>query len=208
MKATTSSLSNRPPGPVAGTLLALRPCSSSKRFAAGITNPDPLARAGAAAGDAAGVGDGTLEGALAAVVGAGEAAEPPAGSALGMIDAITSPTTANSSCCLRIPCRIPDAGAGICTDAFSVSISTRSSPDLTQSPSDFSHWPIWTSLMDSPTVGTATWIASLTRTVLLEKGGEEATGTRLALCPEYQSASEMSGTDHYFRMVRFAAPWP
>src|SRR6056297_2818917 len=232
MKAWTSSFNRRPPGPVAGTWSAPIPCSSSSRWAAGITNPppregadgadlpappdrsrpfegadlcegacaDPRGRSSVVSDDEP--DDPRLEEAPSAGVEAGRPSEAPrsvdawssadgsseeappdeappdeawdadepvdadppesAGGSPGRISPITSPTSANSSSGFEIDSSTPEAGEGIWTDAFSVSISTRSSPSRTHSPSCFNQRPICTSVIDSPTPGTSTLMLSLT----------------------------------------------
>jgi hypothetical protein len=67
---------------------------------------------------------------------------------------MTSPTFAVSPLRLRIFSSEPAAGAGSSRVVFSDSITTMLSLAEMTSPSFFSHWPISTSVIDSPTDGT------------------------------------------------------
>ena len=66
---------------------------------------------------------------------------------------MTSPTVAHSPSDLRTSVTVPETGAGSSTVALSVSSTTTGWSRLTRSPALTSHWPIWTSVMDSPTSG-------------------------------------------------------
>src|SRR5262249_12738530 len=67
--------------------------------------------------------------------------------------AITSPTFTIAPLALRILVSVPAVGAGNSTVAFSDSMVTTFSSLATASPSALSHWPICTSVMDSPRAG-------------------------------------------------------
>src|SRR5580658_334038 len=67
---------------------------------------------------------------------------------------MTSPTSAFSPLRLTMRLKVPEAGAGNSTVAFSDSSATTFSSLLTRSPSALSHWPISISVIDSPTEGT------------------------------------------------------
>src|ERR1043166_3349143 len=93
---------------------------------------------------------------------------------------MTSPTRAVWPLDLRIFASVPGAGAGNSTVAFSDSMVTTFSSRATGSPSDLSHSPIWTSVMDSPTLGTLSsmgivvlWFGPGARISAGERGGQQ-----------------------------------
>src|SRR6056297_3806190 len=167
----TSSFRSRPPGPVARTSAAERPCSSRSLRAAGMTalGSSSLGLAGPAAGLSAadwGVfadaeawsGSDAASAEVSAEVSADASAAAPAS-----IRAMTSPTSAVSPSSLSTSCRTPASEAGTSSVALSVSTSTRGSSFSTRSPGCFSQAPMNTSLIDSPTEGTLTSVIASPR---------------------------------------------
>src|SRR6056297_671848 len=155
----TSSFRRRPPGPVARTSAADRPCSSSSLRAAGMTalGSSPVA-ASVAAGGASAVDAGASSGCGASAgspASAGFSSEASAAAPASM-RAMTSPTSAVSPSDLSTTCRTPASEAGTSSVALSVSTSTSGSSFSTRSPGCFSQAPMNTSLIDSPTEGTLT----------------------------------------------------
>ena len=139
-----------PPGPPAA------PSAGPAAAIGGAASGRPAAvAAGVGAGGVAAVAAGAGVGEVAPVASrAGFAPAGRAGPGPGSRCPITSPTRALSPARLSIRPITPAAGAGSSRVALSDSRVTSGSPAATASPGCFSHWPISTSVTDSPTAGT------------------------------------------------------
>src|SRR5690625_3571487 len=166
--AGTSSFRTRPPGPLPSSAAASTPRSAASFAAAGMTWP----AAGASAASAA-------AGAAASAGSAGVSATSPSS-----MWATASPISALSPSAFSSFTTVPEAGAGISSVALSVSISTTGSSRRTVSPSFFSHVPMNTSAIDSPTDGTLTSIAICFPSAL-QAGTGGGAGTRCFCFFEY-----------------------
>ncbi|MGY3421018.1 hypothetical protein ACVWZW_001493 [Bradyrhizobium sp. F1.13.4] len=161
LACSTSRATTRPCGPVPVTIDTSRPDSLARRRASGDENTRPAwpllcaagaaaCGAGAAAGagaalGAAGAGAGAAAGASAAFGGAAEALglAAPAAFTSSPSPASTAITSLTGTSCVpsgtRILAIVPSSIASTSMVALSVSISAMTSPDLTLSPSFFSH---------------------------------------------------------------------
>ena len=136
-KLVTSCLVTRPPGPLAGTLVRLMPCSWAMRFATGVALAIGSTRTAAGSATATGVGLG---------------AWPCSGNS--SITPSTSPILTSWPSWHSMRASTPARSATTCMLAFSVSSSTNGSPAATRSPSCFSQSATVASTMDSPISGT------------------------------------------------------
>src|SRR3954453_16761372 len=158
LACSTSRATTRPCGPVPVTIATSTPASLARRRASGEENTRPpwplLCAAGAAACDvgaavlgAAGAGADAAAGASGALGGAAEAlglaALLPAAFTSSPSPASTAITSLTGTSCVpsgtRILAIVPSSIASTSMVALSVSISAMTSPDLTLSPSFFSH---------------------------------------------------------------------
>src|SRR5438093_1416722 len=159
--ASTSSRPTRPPGPVPRTRLMSTPSSCDRLRAAG----DERTRSEASAPTAAPARDGPVsagESFRASGDGAGATLAGRGSSAVSAISAITVATGALASAGSRMRRTIPEADASISMFALSVSISKRTSPFSTRSPSFLCHAIRRPSSIVRPSLGRMTRV-TLTR---------------------------------------------